>query len=199
MEIHPLSQLIQALSSVLFGAVLGLLYDILRALRRTLGVKNTPADLIFCLGTLSSLFYLGMSLGNGQLRIFMALFCAIGCALYLSCVTPFLLPLLIRLLELLCIPVRLLKKTVKKIAVFSKKHFTYPKKWFRIKHNIDALPARENPRNIFLSGEEYSHGTQNRYDGKTAATVSHSLCSAEFDLTHRRAAQRTKRPRRRRR
>ena len=199
MELAPLAQLTQALSSVLLGALLGLLYDVLRAGRRVLGVKNAAADLVFCLGTLGALFCLGMSLGQGQLRLFMTLSGAVGFGLYLGCVSPFTRPLLLRLARLLLLPLGATKKVVKKVVIFFKKGFQSFRKWFRIKHNMDALPARENPRDKDFSGEGCLYGTQNRYDGETASAGGGSLCPAEPDLAHRRAARRRKSPGRRRR
>ncbi|MGI6029473.1 MAG: spore cortex biosynthesis protein YabQ [Candidatus Heteroscillospira sp.] len=190
MEIYALTQLTQALSSVLFGAVLGVAYDLLRALRRSLGVKSAPADFIFCLCALCALFYLGMSLGDGQLRIFMALFCALGTGLYLGCVTPFVLPVLIGALALAALPLAPVKKAVKKFVFFFKKLFQYPRKWFRIKHNVGALPARENPRDTKFSGEECLYGTQNRYDGKTASAGGGGVRPAEPRDAHGQDIQR---------
>lgn len=198
MEIYPLAQLTQALSSVLFGAALGLLYDVLRAFRRVLGVKSAAADLVFCLCTLCALFYLGMSLGEGQLRIFMTLFSGLGCALYLGCVTPFMLPPMVRLLRTLLLPLKKMFSLCKKVEIFFKKGFQSLWKWFRIKLNLNALPARETPRGTSLSGEECLHGTQNRYDGKAASSGGNSLCPAEPHIAHGRAGKRPLRPRRRR-
>ena len=88
MELSPGAQLVQAMSALFFGGALGAVYDVLRAVRRVLKRRAYAFDALFCLCVLSALFFLGMDAGEGELRIFMALSAALGCALYLSWVSP---------------------------------------------------------------------------------------------------------------
>ena len=181
MELNPLTQLAQAMGSIFFGGVLGLGYDMLRTLRRVTSLPKAAADGLFCLGALAGLFWLGMDLGQGQLRIFMELFALLGTGLYLGCVSPFLLPALTKIAKTLILPIKLAKNLCKKVNIFSKKFFQSHQKWFRIILSTKFLPARENPRDTISEGDEHLYGTQNRYDRKAASAGGSGLCSAEPD------------------
>lgn len=84
------------------GAVIGLVYDLLRAYRRNKkrGVSH-GADALFWGLACVLLFFLGMRFGDGQLRIFMAVCALLGSIAYLLIFSPVILPLLCRGLEIL--------------------------------------------------------------------------------------------------
>ena len=95
-------QLYQAAVSLGTGAVIGLVYDLLRAYRRNKkrGVSH-GADALFWGLACVLLFFLGMRFGDGQLRIFMAVCALLGSIAYLLIFSPVILPLLCRGLEIL--------------------------------------------------------------------------------------------------
>ena len=84
MELSLSMQLAQAAVSVLFGAGLGLYYDLLRMPRLLFPgrISTVLCDLLFCFGALIGLFVLGLGPGEGQLRLFMCLFSLAGFVLW---------------------------------------------------------------------------------------------------------------------
>ena len=75
----PQLQLMQALVFFSAGIAAGLLYDVGMALRRSFGTgAGETADVLFAVVLCSGLFVLGMLVGNGGVRIFMALCCLLG-------------------------------------------------------------------------------------------------------------------------
>ena len=118
MELPPLVQLMQLGAALGLGALLGLLYDLLRAVRRSLARRAWGFDLLYCLCCLAALFLLGMGCGEGQLRIFMAAAAALGVGLYLAIISPLLLPVLLRAANIILLPAVKAKKMLKYFSVF---------------------------------------------------------------------------------
>ena len=190
MELSPGAQLVQAMSALFFGGALGAVYDVLRAVRRVLKRRAYAFDALFCLCVLSALFFLGMDAGEGELRIFMALSAALGCALYLSWVSPLVLPLMERALSAALVPARFAAKTLRRGAFFCKKLFQSRAKWFKIKHKSAMGPERENPRRPDETGGDALYGTQNSYGGEAAASRGDRLRRDEPRGAGRRARSR---------
>ena len=92
MHVDVSLQLAQLALSVLTGFALGVLYDILRAMRRVLRI-NAALDALFCAALLFALFTLGMDIGQGGVHVFMFCAAAAGCAAYMSLLSAALLPL----------------------------------------------------------------------------------------------------------
>ena len=82
MHVDVSLQLAQLALSVLTGFALGVLYDILRAMRRVLRI-NAALDALFCAALLLALFTLGMDIGQGGVHVFMFCAAAAGCAAYM--------------------------------------------------------------------------------------------------------------------
>lgn len=125
---HPISQQLGLfLQSVVLGAVLGLVYDLLRVLR-TLGGKiwGGALDVLFCLTASASLFFFVMA-GDGEMRIFIVLGAAGGMLLFLCLAGPLLRPVWRFWLDVLLFPVHLVKKFLKKCGKKAKKLFSFCK------------------------------------------------------------------------
>ena len=100
METPITLQLYQMGLSLAAGVGLGLVYDLLRALRRTVGAAPAADAAFWCIAC-AGLFCLGMAPGQGQLRIFMAACAVAGAGAYLALGSPLLLPVLCRMLAFL--------------------------------------------------------------------------------------------------
>lgn len=124
--VQPISeQLALFLRAVALGAVLGLLYDLFRALR-TLGGKlwGGLLDALFCLTAAASLFLFVMA-GDGEMRIFVVLGMAGGMLLFLCLAGPLLRPVWRFWLDILLFPVRAVKNFLKKCGQKAKKLFSF--------------------------------------------------------------------------
>ena len=84
METAVSVQAAQALTALLLGAAIGLLYDVLRAARRRFrsAAASAAADAVFWLAAAFSAFMYGLEYCGGQTRLFMLLAMAGGAALY---------------------------------------------------------------------------------------------------------------------
>ena len=73
MKLSLLGQLAQLMLGLGLGAALGLAFDVLRVPRRHVRstVLRTLLDGVFCLLTLGAVFLLGMTAGDGQVRLFL--------------------------------------------------------------------------------------------------------------------------------
>lgn len=92
MELPIALQLMQAAVSSGVGVGLGIVYDLLRALRWEWPRGKHPADGLFWCVTVTALYLLGMSAGRGQLRIFMVCCAGLGGTGYFLLLSPVLFP-----------------------------------------------------------------------------------------------------------
>ena len=123
---HPVSeQLALFLRAVALGVALGLVYDVMRALRG-LGSKlwGDTLDVLFCLTAAASLFLFTMA-GDGEMRIFVVLGAAGGMVLFLCLAGPLLRPVWRFWLSVALFPARLIKKILKKCGRMAKKLFSF--------------------------------------------------------------------------
>jgi len=141
MRIENMRQLWQLLVSLAAGGVLGFLYDLARALRRELKGSVTAAltDLLFWVCAALMLFTLGMSTGQGQLRLFMLCGVLGGAAVYFLTLSAPVIWLcgkvyimLEKVADTLLTPVKKLVKKCEIIKKISKNLFQKIIKWFTI-------------------------------------------------------------------
>ena len=133
-------QLAAFLASGLLGALLGLVYDLLRSLRGLCRGRGLwAADLLYCAAVVVSVFYLTMTFGRGELRLYMVLGILGGAVLFFCLLSPLLRPLwdfwgecLRTTLGILAWPLVLLLRLAKKFARIVKKLFSFFAKWFTI-------------------------------------------------------------------
>ena len=158
MEISIPQQLLQAAASLSLGFAAGFLYDFFRVIRLRLKLKIVTLfiDLVFWLICGGALFLLGMSLGEGEVRIFMILLGLLGGGIYFASVSRLTQKLCEKLADFLhFIAVCLLKPFVfmglaaKKFFNFAKKAFKYYDKWYKIKYSrVDSRSLRKNPPRV---------------------------------------------------
>ncbi len=126
------AQLATFLRAILLGASLGLVYDLLRVLRRLGGrIWGGILDALYCVAAASSLFFFTLA-GDGELRLFILAGAAGGAVLYFCLLSPLLLPLLGLWLEIFMAPVRFIGAILKKCGKIFKKLFSFLRGWFTI-------------------------------------------------------------------
>jgi len=144
MAVSVASQLYLLALSVATGAVIGVLYDLARAVRRRAARPAVGAvcDVLFSLAA-AGVFFLQVMQSGGELRIVGILGAALGCALYLVSLSRLVLPALeglLWLLGLLCallaLPLRLLARGTGIFCVRAKKYLETRRKRYRIRKNI---------------------------------------------------------------
>ena len=117
MELPVSFQAAQFGLSVLFALGLGLLYDWLRSVRRTVPALQDVCDGLFCLLLGAGLLLFALYVGRGQFRLFFFVGMLAGLILYFLLLSPLLLPVFCaaqRFLRALLAPARFLLKKIKK-------------------------------------------------------------------------------------
>ena len=123
MGIELTEQLAMFFRSVLLGGALGLLYDLLRALRSLGGrVWGGVLDSVYCVLSVSLLFFFVMA-GDGELRLFFLAGALGGAVLFFCLLSPILRPLWDFWLRILLSPVHLAAGAGKKCCRGTKKLF----------------------------------------------------------------------------
>lgn len=127
------AQLMLFLQSILLGVCLGLLYDLLRALRRRGGgpVWLGILDGLYAVAAASSLFFFVMT-GDGELRLFVLAGTIGGAVLHFCLFSGPMAPLWDFWLGILLLPWRFLENFIKKLGSICKKLFSFWKRWFTI-------------------------------------------------------------------
>ena len=118
--------------AVLLGGSLGILYDLMRVIRRRTRLPGIEyaLDLLFWATATIALFLFSHETWNGQIRLYGALFCLLGGTAYFWGISPLLLRLLLlltalteRLLGILTFPCRSLCRVFKRFGKFAKTSF----------------------------------------------------------------------------
>ena len=126
-------QLAVFLRAIALGAVLGLVYDLLGALRRLGGrIWGGVLDVAFCLIAAGSVFLFVMA-GDGEMRIFIALGVVGGAVLFWCLLGAVLRPVWAFWLELVLLPAEIVQNFLKKCDRKVKKVFSFWKNWFTMK------------------------------------------------------------------
>ena len=129
-------QLASFLASGLLGAVLGLLYDLLRSFRQAVrGGGLSLFDGLYCIFAFAAVFYFAMTFGEGELRLYMVAGIFGGAVLFFSLFSALLRPVwdfwrgcAEELVRLCLLPAGLTLRTGKKIGKRTKKHFLFLQK-----------------------------------------------------------------------
>jgi len=132
MHVDVSLQLAQLALSVLTGFALGVLYDILRAMRRVFKI-DAVLDVLFCAVLLLALFTLGMDIGQGGVHVFMFCAAAAGCAAYMSLLSGALLPLFEKITAFAVKAASPVCKLRNKFASCAKKCFSKALNWYTIR------------------------------------------------------------------
>ncbi|MEI3124140.1 MAG: spore cortex biosynthesis protein YabQ [Oscillospiraceae bacterium] len=135
MENYVTAQLAALCKAVLLGWLSGCVYDLLRSvrlLRRRSRALTHTLDALYGAALLLALLGFALHVGGGQLRLYMLLGAAAGCALYFWAFRGIFRPLwgfwtgaAASMAALLARPARFALKTAKKIGRFLKKHFHF--------------------------------------------------------------------------
>jgi len=142
MELDMSFQLYQASSALLLGLSIGLFYDFLKAIRRRAGGAKLTffTDILFWLSVATALFVQTMTVGRGELRIFMQVANAGGALLYFLVLSPAVLLVwggfldeLLKILRIIGAPARAIWAEVKKVLKILKKDFQKMEKQCTIK------------------------------------------------------------------
>ena len=156
MELPLRLQALQLAAAFALGAALGVVYDLLRALRRRVPALTAAADALFCLLLLVGLLALALYAGGGLLRLFFFPGIALGAWAYFRTLGRLLLPAFSwvfsaigRVFHLILAPG---KNFLKKCRIFFKKSFASVKKWFTIFSIVQcgrdaSAPERSAARN----------------------------------------------------
>jgi spore cortex biosynthesis protein YabQ len=129
------------LLSLLLGAILGLVYDVLRAVRRSAGRRGLAfvLDVLFWLSVVVLLFWVALFRENGRVRLYVSAAFLAGAGLYLLTLSRLVLPGLLQILDwlgkfwrLLTAPVRKGAGLAKKVCGKRKKDFQNWVRWYRI-------------------------------------------------------------------
>ena len=136
MEFYIADQVRLLAGSVLLGLCGGVVYDLLRALRGRVRRLRGLLDLLYCLACGAALFLFILQAADGVLQLYVLLGCGGGCVLYFSLLSDLLRPLwdfwvdaLAFLGKLLLLPIKTLRKFLKKCVCRGKNLFLFSKKW----------------------------------------------------------------------
>lgn len=148
MEISVAEQAAAFTGAVCLGFAVGLLYDLLRLLRRRLHLPflGSVLDFLFWVVVTVSLFLFATNATGGKVRIYVLLSVFGGAVAYFLSLSAWILGLgnlladvLALLGQLIRLPVRFLHFVVKKFEKNLKNLFLYRRKWFKIEAAFEAM------------------------------------------------------------
>ena len=117
-------QALRLLLALLLGLSTGLLYDLLRPLRRAAGmIAAAGLDALFCLLTGAGIFLFAMSAGDGKLGQWELCAALLGFLAWLHLLSPFVLPVFEKIHRFLAAGLALCKKSLKNYIHFIKFFF----------------------------------------------------------------------------
>ena len=153
--------------SLFLGAAFALLYDGLRALRlrrRTRRALTDLLDALYCLFLTAALLAFTLRIGQGELRLYMLAFIALGAYLSFALLSPLLRPLwdfwadcLFAFARLLRAPLLLVKKYYGKLHKFAKKLFLFSRRTLIIE-NYKRSARRSRRAAERRGGVQYGRG-----------------------------------------
>lgn len=127
--------------AILLGGALGVVYDLMRLVRRRvrLGWLSGTLDFLFWVLATAALFLFSHGAWNGRVRLYGAVFCLIGGAVYFWGLSPQVLAvagaladLLLRIFGILTLPLRLLGRVFRRFEKIAKNIFSFLRKWYMI-------------------------------------------------------------------
>lgn len=127
----------QALELLAFlhgGAMLGLVYDILRPIRRAAGRGGGALDVLFCAAGGALFFLLAMRTGSGRMGTWSLTAAAVGFCMYMQTLSAVLLPAFTAVDTAAAGAARGCKKVIKKFCKYAKSIFQKSRECFIIKH-----------------------------------------------------------------
>lgn len=175
MENYVSAQLLLLGQAALLGMLGGVVYDLLRPLRRGRLIHLT--DALFTGGGLVLMVWFLTAVSRGEARLFLLLGACGGAGLYFLLLAPLLRPLwdfwaaaAAAFGRLLVLPLHFGVKLAKKIGNFLKKHFLFWKKYATMKQYRWEYPPSARRRKGDRYGTEEKHKkTPERSAGRTGA------------------------------
>ena len=128
--------------ALLLGGGLGVVYDLMRVIRRRLPLPGLGGvlDFLFWVLATAALFLFSHRAWDGQIRLYGALFCFLGGTAYFWGLSPLVLKtgllladVLKKILGIFALPVRLLGGLFKRFGKIAKNIFSFMGKWSMIK------------------------------------------------------------------
>ncbi|MBP5167037.1 MAG: spore cortex biosynthesis protein YabQ [Oscillospiraceae bacterium] len=200
MKLSVSMQGLQALASLACGPALGFFYDLLAQIRLRFGLRRLLPlfDALFCIVCACVLFLMGSVAGRGRLRLFMPLLMAAGGGVYCLALRRFGRPAAAfaangaaAALGAAALPLRVLKKIIKKITKKTKNIFSYFKKCYKIRYKpIEYHFENDHP------GGERVESQEGRYIYEDRNCRAYGLCDRDADKAagpYRRGGKRARR------
>lgn len=127
-------QVLELLAFLLGGAMLGLVYDMLRPIRRAAGRGGGALDVLFCAAGGALFFLLAMRTGSGRMGTWSLAAAAVGFCMYMHTLSAVLLPAFTAVDTAAAGAARGCKKVIKKFRKYAKSIFQKSRECFIIKH-----------------------------------------------------------------
>lgn len=127
-------QALELLAFLLGGAMLGLVYDMLRPIRRAAGRGGGALDVLFCAAGGALFFLLAMRTGSGRMGTWSLAAAAVGFCMYMQTLSAVLLPAFTAVDTAAAGAARRCKKVIKKFCKYAKSIFQKSRECFIIKH-----------------------------------------------------------------
>ena len=127
-------QVLELLAFLLGGAMLGLVYDMLRPIRRAAGRGGGALDVLFCAAGGALFFLLAMRTGSGRMGTWSLAAAAVGFCMYMQTLSALLLPAFTAVDTAAAGAARGCKKVIKKFRKYAKSIFQKSRECFIIKH-----------------------------------------------------------------
>ena len=147
MEIELSRQSAALFIALLMGVCIGVLYDLLRPLRRRTGrMAGALLDVLFCAASGCAVFTYAMGAGDGRLGIWELAAALIGFLLYMHTLSTLFLRVFTAMLDVLYKAASAVKEFARKLFLMTKKCLAHVREWFRkIKERLrrDRQPNEE--------------------------------------------------------
>ena len=179
--------------ALLLGGGLGVFYDLLRVLRVRTGLHwlGQGLDLLFWLLATAALFRWSDGAWGGPVRLYGALFCLGGGALYFRLLSPAALwmgyriaDFLTGILKILLIPLLLMKMGIKKVKNIIRNSFLFRAEWYRIGQKTIEMDGAVQRRALRRKGERQGVFQQGEEETRQSADQSghHGTAGVPVDL-----------------
>ena len=186
MELGISLQLYQAATAWLFGFAIGICYDMLKTVRLRFRkpLLHTLFDVLFSILLLAGLFFQGMYLGRGSLRIFMLLANALGIVLYFLVLSRFVLLVFGKILEKTLKIVQFVIKPFVEICAISRKVYIMQKR--ALQKHLKRYIIKDKLQHKRAKGQEGKHSERqkNKHDNQAGRR---GICCLPFYHTNRTA------------
>ena len=127
-------QALELLAFLFGGALLGLMYDMLRPIRRAAGRGGGALDVLFCALGGALFFTLAMRTGSGRMGTWSLAAAAVGFCMYMQTLSALLLPVFAAIGAAAVRAWQGCKKVIKKFCKYAKSIFQKSRECFIIKH-----------------------------------------------------------------